>query len=178
MTFVFKCQGQIATCLSIWIVSIIGSIIYLGKEKVIIFLNFGPNENVKFIGIVVDDWTKWGSLMVFTMVTQTLKMLADEIISPWIINTIMDDKCKVYHSISYYKSQFICQTYYLFSAMVKFFQISISITQLDFVLVYVLTDIIISVYTTHMYLQSKKEECHSLIKGYNNKYIHISETEK
>lgn len=157
MPIVLNCQSQIAYLLGLWIISISGYVIYLQDNNYIVFFNFGPNSNVNFIGIAVDNWAKWSQLMTFTIVTQSLKMMADEIISPWILNTIMDDK-SIIHSddIDYYKSQFICQTYYLFSAIVKFVQISISITQLDFVLAYISTDIVISVYTTHMYLKSKQ----------------------
>lgn len=157
MPIVLNCQSQIAYLLGLWIISISGYVIYLQDNNYIVFFNFGPNSNVNFIGIEVDNWAKWSQLMTFTIVTQSLKMMADEIISPWILNTIMDDK-SIIHSddIDYYKSQFICQTYYLFSAIVKFVQISISITQLDFVIAYISTDIVISVYTTHMYLKSKQ----------------------
>ena len=164
MSIVFNCHSQIACLLGLWIISISGYVIYLQDSNLIVFFNFGPNPNVNFIGVVVDNWTKWSQLMMFTIVTQSLKMLADEIISPWIINTIMDDKSKIQNdNINYYKSQFICQTYYLFSAIVKFIQIGISITQLDFVLVYISTDLIISLYTTHMYLKSKQGQYQTIL---------------
>jgi hypothetical protein len=164
MPIVFKCHLQIACLLGIWIISISGYVIYLQDKNYIVFFNFGPNSNVSFIGIAVDNWTKWSQLMTFTIVTQSLKMMADEIISPWIINTIMDDKSQIQNdNIDYYKSQFICQTYYLFSAIVKFIQIGISITQLDFVLAYISTDLIISLYTTHMYLKNKQHQYQSIL---------------
>lgn len=162
MSEAFRCQGKIASFLGAWILTILVFLTYVKESDTIVFFHFGPSKHVKFIDIAIDDWNKWYILMVFTIVTQTLKMLADEIISPWIINTIMDDKTDIQY-LNYYKSQCICQTYYLFSAIVNFFQVSISITQIDFVSVYIITDIAISVFTTHMYLQSKTNEYKTLI---------------
>lgn len=160
----FNCQGKVAGCLGMWLLSIMGYMIYLNGNDEILFFKIGPNKNVKFIGIVIDTWEKWNLLIIFTAVTQSLKMFADEIISPWIINTIMDEKTIIDNrNIDYYRTQTICQTYYLFSAIVKIFQVSISITQIDFVMVYIFTDIAISIYTTDMYLKSKTSEYSSLI---------------
>ena len=156
MHTVFKCQGKIAGFLGLWIFATSLYLIYLRECNILIFFNVGPSKTVHFVGIVIDNWGKWYLMMGFTIVTQILKMLADEIISPWIINTIMDDKSNDCN-LQYYESQAICQTYYLFSAMVKIVQISISITQIDFIIVFIMTDIIISIYTTHMYLKSKNK---------------------
>ena len=90
-------------------------------------------------------------------------MLSDEIISHWFINTVMDDKNQI--KLHYYKTQAICQTYYLFSGLVKIFQVGILITQIDFILVFISIDTAISIYTTHRYLKSKTEEHTSLLDG-------------
>lgn len=118
------------------------------------FLHIGPNDTLLFMRIKIDSWSKWTALTAFVVVTQGLKVLADEIISPWIVNTIMDHKC-VSVAFGYRDAQLICQTYYLFASTVKFITISITISQIDLVAVLIATDMLVSVYTTHCYLKCK-----------------------
>jgi hypothetical protein len=89
------------------------------------------------------------------MVTQTLKVFADEIISPFIMNTIMDHK-EEEMLFSYSESQFICQSYYVFSGIVKVIHVSIAMSQVDCIIVVLLTDVAVSTYTTHIFLTKKK----------------------
>ena len=118
-------------------------------------VRWGPNKSLFFLDVMIDTWRKWVGLIFFIMITQTLKVLADEIISPFIMNTIMDHKEKEI-LFSYYVSQFICQVYYIFSGIAKVIHVSIAMSQIDCILVVLITDVIISTYTTHMFLAKKK----------------------
>jgi len=106
---------------------------------------------------VIDTWVEWLALILFIIITQTLKVLADEIISPFIINTIMDHKEKEM-LFSYKESQVICQTYYIFSGITKIIHVSIAISQIDCIIVVLLTDLVISTYTTDIFLRNKKSQ--------------------
>jgi hypothetical protein len=146
-------QKQFSYLLLAWIcVILIGVVIYSVSDTGLV--QWGPNKSLFFLDIIIDTWQKWIALILFIMITQTLKVLADEIISPFIMNTIMDHKEKELH-FSYSESQFICQSYYIFSGIAKVIHVSIAMSQVDCILVVLLTDVVISTYTTHIFLKNK-----------------------
>jgi len=150
----FSIQKQFSYVLLVWIFFVLsGFVIYSLNDTG--FVKWGPNKSLFFLDIMIDTWQKWAGLIVFIMITQTLKVLADEIISPFIINTIMDHKEKEM-VFSYSVSQFICQVYYIFSGIAKVIHVSIAMSQVDCILVVLLTDLIISTYTTHIFLEKNK----------------------
>ena len=53
------------------------------------FFRWGPTEELVFISIQINTWARWSTLIVFVFVTSVQKLLGDEIISPWIINSLM-----------------------------------------------------------------------------------------
>jgi hypothetical protein len=156
MTQAFTNQGPVAGALGVWMFFAVGLAIWASTSDVSRseFFEFGPNATVQFLGASVDSWPRWSLLMSFTVVTQALKILADEVISPWILHVVMNDgNSKVR---SYVISQVICQLYYGFSCIVRFFQVSVSVSQVDFVLALLITDLVVSFFTTDRYLRNRR----------------------
>lgn len=155
----FASQRHISYVLLSWILTVFSCIVLYSILYDNNFLQLGPNDTLHFVYIAIDTWPKWVGLTTFVVVTQILKVLADEIVSPWIINTIMDHKSTEVTTsamtVTYTEAQCICQTYYMFAASVKFITISITISQIDLVTVLIVTDIIVSIYTTHHFLRAK-----------------------
>ena len=155
----FASQRHISYILLTWIVIVFSSIVSYSVLYDNNFLQLGPNNTLHFLYIAIDTWPKWVALTIFVVLTQILKVLADEIVSPWILNTIMDHKSTEVTTsamtVTYTEAQCICQTYYLFAASVKFITISITISQIDLVTVLIVTDIVVSLYTTHHFLRAK-----------------------
>jgi len=120
------------------------------------YLRWGPDAGLWVFGLQIDTWAKWAGVMCFVLVTEGLQVLSDEIISPFILNTIMDHKDRTIW-FSYAESQMICQCYYLFSAVSKLVHVAIAISQVDFIVAVIATDIIVSCYTTHIFLQAKTQ---------------------
>jgi len=146
-------QRQFSVALAVWILFTVGCVMMYCIEDRQLF-QWGPQDSLHFFDIVINTWSRWGALMFFIFVTQALKVFADEIISPFITNTIMDHK-ENNIVFSYTESQLICQTYYMFSAINSIIQISIATSQIDFILVLIFTDLFISTYTTHVFLSDK-----------------------
>lgn len=121
------------------------------------FIVFGPSENLRFLKIQIHTWGRYIMLVFFLICTQALKVFADETISPFIINEIMQHttETNIIDNFSYFELQCICQSYYIFSAMSKLVTIFTSLTQIDLILALILTDIIISVNTTNNFLRMK-----------------------
>ena len=114
------------------------------------FFRWGPTEELFFISIQINTWARWSTLIVFVFVTSVQKLLGDEIISPWIINSLMDPKEHNFRT-SWVETQVTTQGYYAFCVLTRFVQISVSITQFDFVCVLLVTDLFVSFCTTHMF---------------------------
>jgi hypothetical protein len=131
--------------------------LYTDESK---FFHFGPSAELKSAGILIDTWMKWAFLMFLVCVTQSVKVCADETISPWIINNVMDDDKDILTDITPFEIQGMCQLYYFFSAIVSFINVVIYTTQIDFVLALVLIDLLVSFFTTRHYIQKKKSFFH------------------
>jgi len=150
----FSIQKKISYILLVWILVVLSAfVVYSVSDTGLV--RWGPNKTLFFLDVVIDTWQKWAGLIVFIMITQILKVLADEIISPFIMNTIMDHKEKEM-VFSYSVSQFICQVYCIFSGITKVIHASIAMSRVDCILVVLLTDVIVSTYTTHMFLAKKQ----------------------
>ena len=61
----FKCQGEIASALGLWIFFMTTTVFFLDQNQSTIFFHFGPSKNVKFVGIYIDNWNIWIFLMIF-----------------------------------------------------------------------------------------------------------------
>ena len=152
---------KISYLLVIWMgLMVIGLVVYSRSD--LDLFKWGPNVSLLFLDIVIDTWAKWTALIIFITITQILKVFADEIISPFILNSIMDHKEKEMF-FSYFETQIICQTYYTFSGITKVIYVSIAISQIDCILVVLFTDIIVSIYTTNIFLRNKTYQKHGLV---------------
>jgi hypothetical protein len=152
----FGVQLWLAYALATWSFVIYTTILFYSVLYDNQFVKFGPNASLNFLYLSIDSWSKWWALVAFIMATQALKVLADEIISPWIINTVMDHKGEG-PDLRYHEVQAVCQTYYFFSATVQFVSISVTVAQLDLVLVLITTDLLVSAYTTHVFIHAKTQ---------------------
>jgi len=154
MPLAFSTQKQCAYVLAVWLLAVL-LMVATCTAQAGDYLRWGPAPGLQVFALQIDTWEKWGCLMCFVLVTQGLQVLSDEIISPFILNTIMDHKDRT-TLFSYAESQMICQCYYLFSAVAKLVHVAIAISQVDFVVAVIATDIVVSCYTTHVFLQAKK----------------------
>ena len=86
---------RLLTCLvMLW--TTVSSIVFLGImiEDESNFLAFGPNENTKLMGVVLDTWFKWWCVAIYTFVSTMIAAFSSDAIVPWITNTVRDHKTK------------------------------------------------------------------------------------
>ena len=154
----YRSQKITSKMLILWTCMVISALIcydiYNQKNE---FILFGPSESLRFLKIQIHTWPRYIVLVCFLICTQALKVFADETISPFIINEIMQHTTETHiiDNFSYLELQCVCQSYYIFSAMSKLVAIFTSLTQIDLILALILTDIIISVNTTNFFLKMK-----------------------
>jgi len=88
----FTAQLRLAGVLEAWTLAVYTVILFYSVLHDNQFVQFGPNASLYFLYLHVDGWGKWAALVLFIAATQVLKVMGNEIISPWIINTVMDHK--------------------------------------------------------------------------------------
>ena len=118
------------------------------------FMSFGPSETTIFMGITINSWYKWGLVAAFTFINTSVNDFMSDAISPWILNTITDHKT---HYIPYTKCMCltITQFWSIYCNIMSVFSIFLAMSQLDFVLIRMLADMMVNAYTTTKFMRSK-----------------------
>lgn len=118
------------------------------------FMVFGPSDTAVFMGVKLDTWYKWALVATFTFVNTSINDFMSDAISPWIINTITDHKTKY---IPYSKSVclMIAQTWCVYCNIMSVFGLFLAMTQIDFVLIRMVADLSINVYTNLKFMRGK-----------------------
>jgi len=122
------------------------------------FFRFGPSSRLEFFGIKIHTWGRYTCCVGFLVLTQALKVFADETISPFIINEIMQNspgETTIADNFTYMELQRLCQSYYVFSGIAKLVTVFVSLTRIDLIMSILITDVFISVYTTDRFLKIK-----------------------
>lgn len=119
------------------------------------FMNFGPSSTAKFMGAVLDTWYKWGMVAVFTLINTSVNDFMSDAISPWLLNTITDHKSKF---IPYpkYVCLAISQLWSIYCNLMSVFGMFLAMTQIDFVLIRILADLLVNTYTNLKFMRFKE----------------------
>ena len=119
------------------------------------FLSFGPNEQNKLLGVKLDNWTKWWVTAVYTFVSTAIAAFSGDSIVPFITNTIMDHKT-TYIPYSKFTCLMIIQVFTVYGVIMSVIGMFVALTQVDFMLIRILADILINYYTTARFLRGKE----------------------
>ena len=118
------------------------------------FLNFGPSTQTKLFGVLLDSWSKWWLVAIYTFVSTAIAAFASDSVVPWITNTIQDHKTKYipYHKVT---CLLIIQTFTFYGVTQSVIGLFVALTQVDFMLIRLLADVIVNHFTTFWFLQNK-----------------------
>ena len=118
------------------------------------YTHFGPSPETKFMQMTLDTWYKWNMVAFFTAVNTCINDFMSDAISPWLLNTITDHKTK-YIPYPKYQCLLISQMWTLYCGIMGIAGIMISLTQIDFVLIRIVCDLTISMYTNYKFMKEK-----------------------
>ena len=118
------------------------------------YMGFGPSDETKFMGVVLNTWYKWSMVAVFTFVNTCMNDFMSDAISPWILNTITDHKTK-YLPYSKMTCLLISQLWAIYCNIMSVFGMMIALSQIDFVLIRMSADLIVNTYTNLKFMQHK-----------------------
>lgn len=118
------------------------------------FMTLGPSENTIFMGIAINTWYRYNLVVLFCFVNTCINDFMSDAISPWIINTITDHK-NMY--IPYSKFTCICvsQTWSMYCNVMGILNMFLAFTQVDFMIVRIVADLSMSMYTNVKFLRHK-----------------------
>lgn len=118
------------------------------------FMTLGPSESTVFMGVKLNTWYKWGLVAAFTFINTSVNDFVSDALSPWILNTITDHKTRF---IPY--SKVVClvitQTWSVYCNIMSVFGIFLAMSQIDFVLIRMVADLMVNAYTTTKFMRNK-----------------------
>lgn len=118
------------------------------------FMTFGPSAHTRFMGAVLDTWIKWMFVAIFSFVNTLVHEFTTDALQPWIQNTIQDHKTKW---LPYSKTtcHFIMLTYTVYTHVTMVFSIFLYMSQIDFLALRLLADMLVTCYSTHLFTSTK-----------------------
>lgn len=118
------------------------------------FLSFGPNTRTSLMGVKLDTWVKWWCVALYTFVSTSIAAFSGDSLVPWITNTIQDHKA-TYIPYSKTTCLVIIQVFTIYAVIMSVMGMFVALTQVDFMLVRILADMIVNHYTTEWFLRKK-----------------------
>jgi len=118
------------------------------------FVTIGPSAHTKFMGTTLDTWDKWFYVAVFSFLNTIVHEFVSDSLNPWIQNTLQDHKSR-FLPYSKMTSQLILVTYTVYTHVTMLFAIFLSMSQLDFLIIRMVADIIVTTYSTHIFTSTK-----------------------
>ena len=118
------------------------------------YLSFGPNDHTRLLGVALDTWTKWWCVAIYTFCSTAIAAFASDSVSPFIMNTIQDHKT-VYIPYPKWVCLLIIQVFTCYAIVVTIIGLFVALTQIDFTLIRLLSDLIVNHVTTAFFLRGK-----------------------
>lgn len=128
-------------------------VLMMGSDN-IDFLKIGPSETVKIMDVKIDTWAKWWGIAIFTFVNTTIGEFVDSSLVPWFQNTIQDHK-NPYLPYEKYTCWIISQTFCLYIHVMGIFGVFLIFSQVDFLMIRALADLMVTGYSTNIFMQKK-----------------------
>ena len=118
------------------------------------YLSFGPNDHTRLLGVALDTWTKWWCVAIYTFCSTAIAAFASDSVSPFIMNTIQDHKT-VYIPYPKWVCLLIIQVFTCYAIVVTIIGLFVALTQIDFTLIRLVSDLIVNHATTAFFLRGK-----------------------
>ena len=119
------------------------------------YTTMGPSEHTIFLSVVLNTWNKWGLVALYTIISSAIGDFAADSLTPFFINVVSDGKCKY---IPYTKTTciLIIQASAIYGTLISCIGIHLILSQIDFVVIRLLTDLCVNVYTNSRLLRNKE----------------------
>lgn len=149
-------EKQISRAMIIWIFFICSMVGYMiSIDNTNHMFQVGPNDKLFILGICIDTQSKYLIVVSFCFVNTGLRGLNNNIIHPWVLNVVQDEKNMVsVNRLTAYELTLISTIYTWFDF---FMYMNILMAQIDLFFIEVFADLIITTITTTYYLNKPKQ---------------------
>lgn len=118
------------------------------------FLAFGPNDKTILFGSKLDTWGKWWAVALYTFISTAIAAFSTDSVIPWITNTIQDHKTR-YIPYKPWVCISIIQIFTIYAVIMSVIGLFVALSQIDFMLIRLLADLIVNHFTTLWFLRNK-----------------------
>lgn len=155
----FNDQRLVSLCIGVWSVAsaAVFAVIMLNDNSP--FLNFGPSPRTELFGVKLDSWWEWWAVALYTFFSTAIAAFSTDSVVPWITNTVQDHK-NVYLPFSKFSCWMIIQVFTFYAVTQSVIGLFVALTQVDFMLIRMIADMIVNHFTTYWFLRNKKVDLH------------------
>ena len=127
------------------------------------FFTFGPREDLIILDIKINTGSRYSIVIMYTIISTIARTVLQEIVSPWLIQSVQNDKPKDVYTRRY--AQEIAFGEVVYRWFDWFMYMHILLAQIDMMIIELVGNIIAVIYTTHLYMKPKTEENEELIEA-------------
>lgn len=70
-----------------WMVTVCSIFYFLGAFHMS-YMHVGPGQDTVFMGLNIDNWTKWSALAIFSFFNTCINEFISNALAPWFINSL------------------------------------------------------------------------------------------
>lgn len=118
------------------------------------FLHFGPSTETELFGVKLDTWWEWWAVAIYTFMSTAIAAFATDSVVPWITNTVQDHKNR-YLPYGKFTCWIIIQVFTFYAVTQSVIGLFVALTQVDFMLIRLLADMLVNHFTTFWFLRHK-----------------------
>jgi hypothetical protein len=120
------------------------------------FFRFGPCDDLVILDVKINTGWRYTVVIWYTMVSTVARTVLQEIVSPWLIQTVQNDKPKDAYARRYAQEVALGEVIYRWFDW--FMYMHILMAQVDMMIVELIGNIVAVAYTTRMYMKPKDAE--------------------
>ena len=149
----FDDRRLIVTILMLWVLTVVVGFSHLGLLDTN-YTTMGPSPHTVFMTVTLDTWRKWSLVAIYTVISTCIGDFAGDSMSQFYLNIVQDPKTKY---IPYKKVTciLITQFYTIYGSLMGVIGLHLILSQVDFVLIRLLTDLVTNVWTQSRMLRYK-----------------------
>lgn len=152
----YSIQYIVCKTISLWMFIITCTLLGISKyatEDQKQFYRFGPNSDLKILGIYIDNGGKYFGIVVYCFINSMFRTLHQSILHAWLINNVQDESKEKPTSIKKFAYEVTCvSTIYMWFDW--FIYMNILLSQIDMVIIEICADLLMSIATTTYYLKT------------------------
>lgn len=119
------------------------------------FFSFGPREDLVILDMRINTPWRYSVVILYTIVSTLARTVLQEVVSPWLIQQIQNEKPKDAYTRRYAQEVAFGEVVYRWFDW--FMYMHILMAQIDMMIVELVGNLIAVFYTTRMYLKENKE---------------------